>query len=132
MQRKIGSNPSVLTNPLVLTQPFLEILITKFWHGACIGKRLFLKTFFLDHSNKKINEKSFSKKFTAWFWDHLGPFSPANQIVTIFPVNGVPLLFRVDCHLKELRNFVLGIIRLWSVFCLVRVYVSLHFLPIFC
>ena len=33
-------------------------------------------------------------------------------------------------HLKELPNCVLYIICVWSIFCSVRVYVSLHFLPI--
>ena len=32
--------------------------------------------------------------------------------------------------LKELRNCILRIIRVWSVFCSVQVYISLHFLPI--
>ena len=33
--------------------------------------------------------------------------------------------------LKELRNFILCIIPVWSLFCSVRVYISLHFAPIF-
>ena len=32
--------------------------------------------------------------------------------------------------LKELQNCILWIIRVWSVFYSVRVYISLHFLPI--
>ena len=32
--------------------------------------------------------------------------------------------------LKELRNCISSIIRLWSLFCSIRVYASLHFLPI--
>ena len=32
--------------------------------------------------------------------------------------------------LKELRNCILCIIRVWSLFCSARVHVSLHFLPI--
>ena len=32
--------------------------------------------------------------------------------------------------LKELRNRISRIIRLWSLFCSIRVYPSLHFLPI--
>ena len=32
--------------------------------------------------------------------------------------------------LKELRNCILCIIRVWLLFCSVRVYISLHFLPI--
>ena len=31
--------------------------------------------------------------------------------------------------LKELRNYILCIIRVWSLLCSVRVYISLHFLP---
>ena len=31
--------------------------------------------------------------------------------------------------LKGLRSCILCIIRVWSVFCLVRIYISLHFLP---
>ena len=31
--------------------------------------------------------------------------------------------------LKELRNFILRIIRVWSLFSSKRVYTSLHFLP---
>ena len=34
-------------------------------------------------------------------------------------------------HLKELRNFILCIIRVWLLFCSIRVYISLHFLPRF-
>ena len=30
-------------------------------------------------------------------------------------------------HLKELRSFISRIIRLWSLICSIRVYVSLHF-----
>ena len=36
----------------------------------------------------------------------------------------------VVSDLKELRNYILGIIHAWSLFCLVRVYMSLHSLPI--
>ena len=32
--------------------------------------------------------------------------------------------------LKELRNRISRIIRFWSLFCSIRVYASLHFLPI--
>ena len=32
--------------------------------------------------------------------------------------------------LKELRNCILCIVSVWSLFCSVRVYISLHFLPI--
>ena len=33
-------------------------------------------------------------------------------------------------YLKELRNCILCIIRVWSLFCSVRVYMSLHFLSL--
>ena len=33
-----------------------------------------------------------------------------------------------SCSLKELRNGILRIIPVWSLFCLIRVYVALHFL----
>ena len=36
----------------------------------------------------------------------------------------------VNSPLKELRNCILFIIRVWSLFCSVRVYATLHFLPI--
>ena len=34
-----------------------------------------------------------------------------------------------ELNLKELRNYILCIIRVWSLFCLALVYKSLHFLP---
>ena len=36
----------------------------------------------------------------------------------------------VSLLLKELRNCILRNIRVWSLFCSVRVYISLYFLPI--
>ena len=36
----------------------------------------------------------------------------------------------VSCMLKKLRNGISRIIRVWSLFCSIRVYKSLHFLPI--
>ena len=37
---------------------------------------------------------------------------------------------QLEVCLKELRNCILYIIRVWLLFCSVRVYVSLHFLPV--
>ena len=37
---------------------------------------------------------------------------------------------RVDVYLKELRNRISRIIRVWSLFCSIRVYASQHFLQI--
>ena len=49
--------------------------------------------------------------------------------------NGEKLIFEkinfsIEEDLKELRNCILCIILVWSLFCLVRVYKNLHFLPI--
>ena len=42
----------------------------------------------------------------------------------------ITFVYNFVAPLKELRNCILRIIRLWSVFCSVLVYISLHFLPI--
>ena len=36
--------------------------------------------------------------------------------------------YLLHANLKELRNYILGIILAWSLFCLIQVYVGLHFL----
>ena len=42
----------------------------------------------------------------------------------------VTIIFVIGELLKELRNCILRIIRMWSVFCSGQVYISLHLLPI--
>ena len=41
-----------------------------------------------------------------------------------------PVIYTSHC-LKELRNCILCVICVWPLFCSIRVYASLHFLPIF-
>ena len=59
-----------------------------------------------------------------------------NQTYTItsltFQVSKIGLTFlaQLVSILMELRNRMSPIIRLWSLFCSIRVYTSLHFLPI--
>ena len=58
------------------------------------------------------------------------------RVLNYFLINCIhlKLLFRMDLKemflLKELRNFIFCIIPVWSVFCSVRFYISLDFLPI--
>ena len=88
--------------------------------------------------NKYINtqNKTFQTIMGITFWDFLMLynifFSPQVKWIVINSTHGInELPQKLPRNLKELRNCVLRIIRVWSVFCSVQVYISLHFLPIF-
>ena len=52
------------------------------------------------------------------------PLFYSSRFVYMYPY------IHIYLSLKELRNCILCIICVWSLFCSVRVYISLHFLPI--
>ena len=62
-------------------------------------------------------------------------FSFANVICEAilfwFTFSGTKILWwgSLNYELKDLRNCILCLISVWSLFCSVRVYISLHFLP---
>ena len=58
-------------------------------------------------------------------------YQQASKILfTFVPSKQFGQLINISPHsLKELRHYILHIIRKWSLFCSIRVYVSLHFLP---
>ena len=87
--------------------------------------------------NKYINtqNKTFQTIMGITFWDFLMLynifFSPQVKWIVINSTHGInELPQKLPRNLKELRSCVLRIIRVWSVFCSVQVYISLHFLPI--
>ena len=51
---------------------------------------------------------------------------PLEQVIELVSTR----FFKITLLLKELRNRTLRVIVVWSLICLLRVYVGLHFLPI--
>ena len=57
--------------------------------------------------------------------NHMHEF-PLEQVIELVSTR----FFKITLLLKELRNRILRVIVVWSLICLLPVYVGLHFLPI--
>ena len=116
-----------IPNTDIVSRAYVELIWS--WRKVCLFAIYCLFIWF--NYVRIINQKKYS-----WFVYKF-------KIKFIFIVCWIRLLFAsrvlailllaetVSVILKELRNCILCIIRVWSLFCSARVYISLHFLPDF-
>ena len=88
--------------------------------------------FWWTHPNQSFNDLFNVRKYDSvrlselWVTDSRCEFLILSCFY--FQMSGMKILKHNEACLKELRNCILCIIREWSLFCSVRVYVSLYFL----